>query len=563
MRPPKLIGKLSPGMAVGEGKVKALEQVGVPYLTSSGPGFIARTNGGFSSVESTDEQPEKYWNLWVGIRYLDTNYLVPRLMKIKRRAKRINVRKASASVVMDSPIWVGAGYMLCDQGRTVRPPEGAEQFSTGLDSIPDAIPMHTGFTGPNYSWRSDGPIDNTGYQYYFVSFLGLWPLKSRGYYLNIVASGWSPAMKSYAWCWGGVTPGERYSGQSSYGYPESDEGHAARFRNTPFVMIGYVTKNSVTGVHRVDLPFEPDREHEGSIHCVGPGELLAFISVREQFTRHSSGSYMYDLEPMILPYYCVSHDSGETWERRDAGFSYPFIAYTYRAAGFGDAIDYGRDILSDPPILVSCYVGQGKTIFILDGQYLDVYSVQGTAYYQYRVGGSALLLYDGSSFVQKPWPLGARRLEEPDPWGPANSFSYVSAPHPVCFGEGCMVFTYSFLAEAPEGFVVTRDFGDTWELKPYASLGITNIFFLEIVTLIPWETAAKPGVIIVTVQASEAEDVTMWRLTGAFDSAEIVGVCPGLDRGTALLGTAAHVYFPNRGVRLELPREFNEPENTI
>jgi hypothetical protein len=546
MKLPKLIGNLLPSAAVGESKVRALQQIGSPYLTSAGPGFVARVQGAFSSVETLGEvvRPKEGPYLWVMSSWLPFSTAVavvdPKKPALTRRltvtpanpaseyaggtARFVGAQRIATIEWVDAP---GVGPLPMAQNATLMTQRSA------VDDQPNTA-------GKAWVYASLAPTPCTA----------------------LFATGWDQAATNYGWgysakppvydpnmgVWDDVSP---YDGRAYLFTPQ--------WATTPVVVLG--------GEAVVELPHEDTaRAHYGGVvFCAGPGRLVALVLVADKLTSQTDEYGTRVIDPntsRVWPYIALSTDHGHTWARADASFMRDALFKVYirrdQSSSSAGVVEVMR--LSQLRAMGSysffIYMGAGKTLFVLR------YAVNPSTDTKYSERAYCYL-YDGVSFSRVNWGFDALTDDVPYTLGSidlpvAGGFNYAfmdmrrNASYSYCFGAGCVAIpTDSSSTPYVHRLRITRDFGTTWQVVT------PSIHVSWFITVTPYRSATSPGkiLVLVTYIVGGAAITRCYQTDGNFLAFTLLGDVT--DSGLA--ASAGIVVSPRSHVYPELPGEFGKP----
>lgn len=558
MKFPKVFGLPAPGGAVGESKIRALQLTDAPFLTSAGPGFIARTNNGFpeitlsptgaSTAASAATPPLWHMSLLPGDT-LPESVVLATPVKGTRKSVAV-VKPALTRYVSTVGLYVGAGRVLCVLGED-DPANSA--YTEGNSPVLMRFSNATiGAVGGKTAWGySDG---------------------GSAFVRSIFATGWDAATAAYRWGYS-TKRGVLYDNN---GDPSSlPEGltdlnrnylHAA-FPSPISVHLGSTNPNALA---HVALPGEDDSRghYGGAVYCTGPGRLTGLVAVQDSVTytgTGTSGDPWVNTVHRVWPFVVESGDHGATWARAPAGAVIPFVREV------ADQSHSNVEAPSTPNVILTSqirpmaensffsYIGAGKSLFFLREAYEGgqtkclCFRYEGGAFTRLAWGydtSPAVVVQAYSSnlrFIHDGSGIGQNQINRTD--------RNTALPVSYCFGPGCCaVFAASSVFDPATGSFptylrFTRDFGATWaeqRIEPYDTFMFT--------TTAPYIDADNPGTILFVRKTGTGTDV--YKTDGNFAAFTLLGavlaVASSGSPSVTFAGGRKHVYP-------ELPGEFNKP----
>ena len=282
-------------------------------------------------------------------------------------------------------------------------------------------------------------------------------------------------------------------------------------RPTPIVFVGNTKSQQI---FQVAYPRAPNRVYFNfSMFVVAPGHMQAIHTVSDS------------QDPQIPPYIAESLDYGTSWNAVAADF---LIPYTLQTTAVGDRARYSdSQMTAFAQESTIQYLGNGKQLLVLSAGLKDMLGdplIPGgdpTPRYCYM----AFLGTNGGGYTRISWP--------PDDWltfssGFHKGTSYIAMFEPtaadtpdytgmqMAFGKGCIHFTV-VVAGVPK-FMITRDFGSTWEFhdRP-ANLGLVGT------VLKPYINEDDPGKLIFAQPDYPTGRIRFMTTTGRFNEFKKVG----------------------------------------
>jgi hypothetical protein len=542
MKPPNLVGNLTGNAAVGFGDVRGMATIQTPFLTTAGPGYIARKKGDSSEVISltTDKPTDPYlWGLfWApGAGYTSTSIAatvktVATNPELGTGADTSAEPPAGTTLEQGLGIWVGDDYVLM---------LGSATSFTAIGS--HAPPLITNKTwwpvlmNPRNS--TQGVPTDARPRSKSISFQSI--ADCNYYPRSIFSSGWKDEASRYVWGYSFID----YCSSSDTVVPQQTV-------TAPVVVVG---NTGMLTTAATALPYEPSRAQQGGqVFCTGPGQLIAFFLVTEWLDPALPAGAK--LIPKVLPFYCVSTDHGASWTRHDATFLDTYlrlfavdVVHNYQRTHYDNA----QLELIGNSIHVS-YIGNGKSLIIVPSL------VDSTTSDNLR---AKLFLYDGG-FTLLSWAA--------DSWVDGSSLTLNTAREicsqspSFCFGEGCLAVSVSGPG-AISRILFTTDYGASWSsvtMPFYNHVLGAGITLAPPTVVAPYQGPLKRGRIIYTVNRGDGSGSDIWQTDGSFATfskqASMFNNCAGDTPNVWPSLGAYQIPFLNRvKVRVDLPNEFNQP----
>lgn len=534
MKYPKLIGDLTGDAPVGFSEARALQNTGAPFLTVSGPGFVARKQGQFLNV--TTEQPAAtdfkpyLWHAYNTAAVDTAHPLAPANLHYvvadpKKRKRKTLIGAAPAGFyVSTAGLYVGGGKIA---------------MLRYLDSSASPIPLT--FWMPVATEKSAAE-ESTG--------------SGDGFARTMFATGWDASSNS--WRYGFSTrPVMDFS-------PPVAAELQMNYRLASYGMQGkaHLSTNPLGTTSAVALPYEGGNRFQFSsgVFCAGPGKLISLVTVSDHLTIAAGVATLDRVNPFVL----TSDDHGQSWSRATADFLTPFLRLQLDPYSDNRPEVMGFDQVQLMGLLSFFqYIGGGKTLLFVRSARTGWVASPAAA------GDEANLcfIWDGSGFSRLAWGFdGSSRIptfgyDSPLPTGSPPSGGWSAdrrtiAPTSYCFGPGCCaifaVGDFDFTTfRYPTFLRITRDFGATWSEVDVSNFSTAFSF----ITLSPYLSPEKPGRILFLKKRAGGTDC--YQTTGEFASFVNLGpVIQVTSQGTretgVFVGKRKHLYP-------ELPNEFNKP----
>lgn len=528
MKPPKLIGNLTPDAAVGFADARALQNTGAPYLTSAGPGYTARLKNGFVEVQThevTTETAKPY--LWFLLRtaasvLVSTNYRKLSVTLASTRPKKLKNLGAEADTTppnfypIHASLYVGGGK------------HAVMKFRDDSAQSPMPLVCHAVLMGGKS--RAEAPS---------TSAVG-------DSFRSIFATGWDAAAE--AWVWGFCTrPISSWVPPSTGGHYQTGPAGWVTSAQTHISGVG----TGVTETGSIQVATDERMQYSAGVFCAGPGKLLALTAVPAYRTTagawHAGGMFL-----------STSADHGRTWAHTES-LAISALFPTWRLNvndSAGEPVE--RSVILARPMFAAMrttqatYIGEGKTLLLVNAYPGWV------EYGVVPVATSLCFLIEGATATQLSWNPSAPTNYTPGTSGsriiPDGAFTddhFTVGLRSRCFGPGCFAAAV-FGPSSSTRLRVTRDFGATWE---DLDTGGFDDCYLQVLS--PYRSAERPGSILAF--RAEGTNLMCYKTDGlftAFTSLGAVAVFPSaldaLYGGPIWVNTRKHLYP-------ELPDEFGPP----
>lgn len=515
MKYPKVWGS-GPDTAriVGEARLRGLDQVGLPHLKASGPGFVASKLGATSEVHTEGGGSEQQFTPYVLLNYIFDDGERGRIPYIVggRHIRRVQVAAGALNGVgfvhsVTKMVHVGDGYfyhamIYSENGGNLNLPHylftvaqrlthaSGEQMSEQAP-LAEKLRKNVTFNAHAFYYEPFPEDDDQLGQ----SALGS-SLRAGD---SVFASGYDALVSGYRFGW---NVWQAYLRDKFV--PPSGNQSVKTYTRVPAFYRTHTQELALTGS---GAAYFPNRENLNSqVFCMGPGRL-GYLLLKKDFdpvgvtweptydngnlTGYVVGSYA--LEAQAVPYLVVSEDHGGTWtpvawnELNDLIFHckqdtrVALAGRSFRNEGVETDLAKGTGIH---------YVGSGKTLIvvprIMDGQSGINDSADGS--YPSQHHRTALFRYHEGSITRLPWPPDTSYDQYVQP------VAYSSNTLIRSFGEGCLALPCQ---GGPLGtfLLVTYDYGDTWVEKPLVGklpIGASS----EFVVLRPFRNTAQAGEIM-------------------------------------------------------------------
>lgn len=516
MKFPKLIGDLNTVAGVGFAQDRALRNTDAPFLTASGPGFIARKSGQFSSVETlAADAPSAEPYLWHAYSPVNAVPIADVKMAVvdpkKGKRKLLTGAFAEGDYISTAGLYVGGGRIAMARFWNLAGPWAfasttsiASRTETATERSLNVVRslFATGFDGTRGGWA--------------------WGLSMRMFADNVPGS----------------------DGLNSQSMP-------------------LLARLCIVGGSEslVTLPHEGGNRFEFStgLYCAGPGHLVGLVTVFDKYHTEPTGD-PFDPVKLVVdrvwPYIVRSADHGLTWTREEASPLIPYLFDQVYSGGLTSTYSDGRLEFAQVREMglqsFFQYVGEGKSLLFLRSAR--------TGWSEADVGTTVNLcfLYDATTGSLSPltWPFDTsahvpiRAFSAPllfDGVSPPTD-THCTRPASYCFGPGCCAV---FVNDgATTRLRITRDFGASWE---EVSVGTHDTF--AFVTVKPYRNPEEPGRILFLERRSGGTDCYV--TDGNFNAFTLLGVViPTSSFQTVEQG----VLIRKRGALYpELPDEFPRP----
>lgn len=550
MKYPKIWGR-GPEAAriVGEARLRGLDQVGLPHLKASGPGFVAYKLGDTSEVhiegggESSRNFPYVLTHHAFSAGAL--NHVVA-LVGGERRVKR----PVAQGYLGEDVTWFDSTTRVVHAGDGYYASTAIYSTLGGDLSLPHYMFGFAALLSGSVAYASESELNRVGKSVAFNEHAHLLdPGKSEGdpaynpdHYpesqiqlslfgnLEIFASGYDVAVDAYWFGWG-LWQGEL---QAKFTSPDGNQTIRTFQKHPTF----YRTHTKDLALHAIPAAFFPNQyNHTSQIFSMGPGKI-GYLIIPKDFTPTAvswraipapgSGYEVetFTLAPEANPTLAVSSTHGQSWttiEWSDLG------AKLFKHKNHDDVPKAGRQfrnntVESDAARFTSIhYVGDGKSFIVVHSLMEDQGSVadSDTGHFSSAPLRTMLFMYNAGAITRVAWP--------PDGWTGGNSLprvgTYSSSVMIRAFGRGCLALPMSGVSGA--GLLVTRDFGATWEQIELAGklpLGASA----ELITLKPYVDASSTGEILFVFPSNgSVEDsrkgIHAYRTDGLFQEFKYVG----------------------------------------
>lgn len=532
MKFPKLIGDLSQGMSVGEGKAKALDNVNAPFLTAVGPGFITRKKGGFTEVvaEAPVAPPAKVGDLWLIAD--DTS----QPSTADRAVVQLTAVRAKKAVRLARPSVAGQ-WLESTTGQHVNPERIGAYYQVGVDVQDYDLHVYE---------AAQHRIDLASR----TSMQSLPSSATAGYMRSIFGLGWDSSISAYRWGYATKAPsatplrllnGTTYDHLGGDGFISTSAGvNESQFFSAPVMHAG-----NVGGAMSSTTPSHEGAERcyfGGHIHVTGPGQATGLVVVADYLTDADAALGVTTAANRKAPYFLHTADFGRTWSRIDASFVVPFLRI-----GTGGFYTF-ESMLELTLGSAFIYVGGGKSLFVMRGRLTSP-----TLSYTHKV-----YLFEGGAFTPLSWPYDnsspnilAHALERSfGRW--ADSYSQLSGIR-YCFGPGCCAVpaTPRVAFTGSEQLWVTRDYGASW-----STVSLPANTGPEFMVLKPYLSTEVPGTILMMAVDLAGDSVCM-RTDGNFTTFTSLGTVP---RVASTQAVRRGLWAPkSRPLYPQLPGEFAPP----
>lgn len=532
MKSPKLIGGLGPNTGVGMSKARALDNVEAPFLTSAGPGFIARKKNGFSEVEMlpTAAAPPAGF-LWM----MRLDGADGAAMQVKLEKPGATRQKASTVSAPPTEYWAAAGGLYVGGGRIAALTEdGTDWADTQAQA---SLFKRAGGGRTGFGWRP-------------------------GLAHTMFATGWDAARGAYRWGFVAKQPPFAADGVSLAPLAAATV-HAANETNV------YLSAGAGAMTHVVPPNAGASRAHFGGhLYVTGPGQLTGLVIVKAQATFSPPSTFVLDQED---PHFLHSTDHGESWTVLSGAFLLPLLKRLTQASTSPPGQEYPDPASAAYMAAYSwfVYLGNGKSLFIVRRTTTTSRTDFRASCYLFEAGVFTPLAwgYDASTdTIAAPrfTRIARGTLSDSSGAGVSLMSSDSISPTDYCFGPGCCAIpTQRGVVFSTMVCVlrVTRDYGATWsEVVLPAEFDGASGAVPAFVVQAPYLDTDRPGKIYMlsTTAAGGSRDWRCYSTDGHF--AEFVDMGPVVVPASpdnwsqlATLATKTRPLYP------QLPDEFRPP----